>query len=125
MLGSCPGDECDDDVGGVFSRRRSDPEPVESEEHRESGALVAELFCGEEEPAEFGAVHPVALARMHLRAADVLCRVGTDPAVDVREPEEPPHPVHHRYHRGVPQPALTETADVQLDLGPLDPGQRA
>jgi hypothetical protein len=45
-------------------------------------------------------------------------------AVDVGEPEEPADPVHHRDHRRVHQSAVTEPADVQLDVGALDADQR-
>lgn len=64
----------------------ADPQPVAPEEHRESSALAPELFGGEQEPAGFSAVHPMALARMDLRASNVLRRVRPDPPVDVREP---------------------------------------
>jgi hypothetical protein len=42
----------------------------------------------------------------------------------VGEPEEPPHGVHHRDDRGVHQAVVAELADVQLDVGALDPDQR-
>ncbi|MEJ7742823.1 MAG: hypothetical protein WKF73_09895 [Nocardioidaceae bacterium] len=45
-------------------------------------------------------------------------------AVDVGEPEEAADAVHHRGDRGVHQPGLAELADVQLDVGSLDPDQR-
>jgi hypothetical protein len=51
-------------------------------------------------------------------------RVGGDQAVDVGEPEEATHAVHHRVHRRDPQPGLAEIADVQLDVRALDPDQR-
>ena len=51
-------------------------------------------------------------------------RVGRDQPVDVGEPEEAPNAVQHRVDRGRPQPALTEVADVQLDVGPLNPFER-
>ena len=50
--------------------------------------------------------------------------VGGDGAVDVGVAEEPADPVHHRDHRGVHQPGLAELADVELDVGALDPDQR-
>ena len=44
-------------------------------------------------------------------------------AVDVGVAEEPADAVHHRDHRGVHQPGLAELADVELDVGSLDPDQ--
>ena len=50
--------------------------------------------------------------------------VGADEAVDVGEAEVPADGVHHRDHRGVPQRSIAELANVQLDVGSLDPHQR-
>ncbi len=50
--------------------------------------------------------------------------VGDDQTVDVREPEEPADRLHHRVDRGSHETAFAEVADVQLDVGPLDPDQR-
>jgi hypothetical protein len=77
------------EVADVGLARLAHSQPVQAEQDCERGALVAELFGGEQEAAEFRAVHSVALARMHLRAAYVLRRVRRDPAVDVREPVQP------------------------------------
>ena len=52
---------------------------------------MSELFGGEQELAEFSAVHSVALARMNLRASHVLCRVRADSAIDVRDPVQAAH----------------------------------
>ncbi len=65
------------------------------------------------------------LVAMDLRHPRVDSRVGADEAVDVGEPEVPAHGVHHRVDRGVHQSAVAELADVQLDVGALDPGQGA
>ena len=94
----------------------ADPQPIEPEQHRESGALVPALFCCEQEPAEFGAVHPVALARMHLRAADVLCRVRPDPAVDVRKAVQPAHRRKAPIDRRGGEPSLFHVMPEQLDV---------
>lgn len=88
------------EVADVGLARLAHPEPVQTEEHRERSTLVAELFRSEEEPAELGAAHPVALARMHLRPPHVLSRVRPDPAVDVCEPvHREPVEVAGRGHR--------------------------
>lgn len=84
------------DVGLAGSADPQPVQPVQPEQHRARSALVAELFGGEQEAAEFGAVHPVALTRMHLRSSHVLCRVRTDPAVDVRKPVQAAHVASHR-----------------------------
>jgi hypothetical protein len=60
---------------------------------------------------------------MDLRQPRIYRRVGADEAVDVGEAEVPAHGVHHRDDRGVHQPAVAELADVELDMGSLDPGQ--
>nr|WP_231388976.1 hypothetical protein [Marmoricola sp. URHB0036] len=46
--------------------------------------------------------------------------VGRDEPVDVSEPEEPSHRVHHRDHRRVDEAATAEVADVELDVCSLD-----
>jgi len=84
------------EVADVGLAGSADPQPVQPEQHRARSALVAELFGGEQEAAEFGAVHPVALTRMHLRSSHVLCRVRTDPAVDVRKPVQAAHVASRR-----------------------------
>lgn len=94
----------------------ADPQPVEAEQHGESGSLVAELFGGEQEPAEFGAVQPVALARVDLRAPDVLCRVRPDPAVDVREPVQPTHRRQPPVDRRGSETSLFHVMTEQLDV---------
>lgn len=45
---------------------------------------LARLAHPQQEAAEFGAVHPVALTRINLRASHVLGRVRTNPTIDVR-----------------------------------------
>ena len=47
---------------------------------------VVESFGGEQEGAELGPIHAVTFGRLDSRPADVLGRVGRDPAVDVGEP---------------------------------------
>lgn len=51
-------------------------------------------------------------------------RVGGDEPVDVGEPEVAADGVHRGDDRGVHQPRLAEVADVELDMGSLDPDQR-
>ena len=64
------------------------------------------------------------LVAVDLRQPRVDSRVGADEAVDVGEAEVPAHGVHHRVDRGVHQASVAEPADVQLDVGALDPDQR-
>lgn len=94
----------------------ADPQPVEPEQHRESGALATKLFGGEEEPTEFSAVHPVAQARMDLRASNVLCRVRADPPVDVREPVRAAHRRQPSVDRPGREPALLHVMAEQFDV---------
>ncbi|HEY5698934.1 MAG TPA: hypothetical protein VIT01_15625 [Acidimicrobiales bacterium] len=49
---------------------------------------AVELLGGEQEHAELGAVESSGVARVNLRASDVLGRVRADAAVDVREAVE-------------------------------------
>jgi hypothetical protein len=59
-----------------------------------------------------------------LRQAGVDGRVSGDQAVDVREPEEPADAVQHGVDRGVPQTSIMQMADVELEVGPLEPNER-
>jgi hypothetical protein len=79
-----------------------------------------------QEPDELEPVQALGagLIGMDLRKPGVDDGVGGDQAVDVGEPEESTHAVHHRVHRRDPQPALAEVADVQLDVRALNPDQR-
>src|SRR4051812_10442255 len=52
---------------------------------------AVETFGGEQKRAELASVHTVALARLNLRAPDVLSRVGGYAPVDVSEPVEATH----------------------------------
>ena len=79
-----------------------------------------------EEPDQFEPVQPLGpgLVAVDLGEPGVNGRVGGDESIDVGEPEEAPHAVHHRGHRGVHEPTVVELADVQLDVGTVDPDQR-
>ena len=46
--------------------------------------------------------------------------VRWDESVDVGEPEEPAHGVHHRDDGGVHQSGIAELADLRLDVSPLN-----
>src|SRR3954464_4986645 len=50
--------------------------------------------------------------------------VRGDESVDVGEPEEPPHAVHHRGDRGVHQPGVAELTYVDLNMRTLNPHKR-
>jgi len=79
-----------------------------------------------EEPDQLETVEALGagLVAVDLGESGVDGWVGDDQTVDVREPEEPADRVHHRVDRGGHQAALAEVADVQLDVGSLDPDQR-
>lgn len=79
-----------------------------------------------EEPDELEPVQALGagLVSVDLGQPGVDDGVGGDEAVDVGEPEVPPLGVHHRRDRGVRQAVVAERADVQLDVGTLDPDQR-
>ena len=64
------------------------------------------------------------LVGVDLRQPGVDGRISGDQAVDVREPEEPVHAMHHRVDRRDTESGLAEGADVQLEVSPLDPDQR-
>lgn len=63
------------------------------------------------------------LVAVHLGQSCVDRWVGSDSAVDVGLAEEPADAVHHCDYRGVHQPGLPELADVELDVGALDPDE--
>ncbi len=63
------------EVLDVGSARFGDPESVQPEQHRQCGVGSIETLGGEQERAELGTVHAVALARLDLGAPDVLGRV--------------------------------------------------
>jgi hypothetical protein len=96
-------------------------------EHVGQGAVVHGDGLGDlEEPDQLEAVQALRarLILVDLGEPGVDGRVAGDQSVDVGEPEEAPNAVQHRVDRGRPQPALTEVADVQLDVGPLNPFER-
>jgi hypothetical protein len=64
------------------------------------------------------------LVTVHLRQPSVDGGIGRDQTVDVGEPEEPADTVHHRVDRGVHQTGIAQLANVELNVGPLDPDQR-
>lgn len=76
------------EVANIRLARLAHPQPVQAEQDSKGSALAAELLGGEQEPTEFSAVHPVALARMHRWAPHVLGWVRADPPVDMCEPIE-------------------------------------
>ena len=79
-----------------------------------------------EEPDQLEPVQALGagLVAVDLRQACVDGRVGGDEAVDVGEPEVAADGVHRGDDGGVHQPRLAEVADVELDVGSLDPDQR-
>jgi hypothetical protein len=79
-----------------------------------------------EEPDELEPVQALGagLVGVDLGQAGVDRGVAGDHAVDVGEPEEPPHGMHGRVHRGSHEPGRAQVTDVQLDVGALDPDQR-
>jgi len=79
------------------------------------GAVVA--FGGEQEAAEFTAIHRVLLAGFDLRPANVLGRVGGDAAVDVSEPVVAAHCRQSPVDRRRRQSALLRRGAVDLDVG--------
>lgn len=94
----------------------ADSAAVESEKDSECyvGSVVA--FCGEDEDAEFGAVHASGGRWVDLGSADVLGRVRGDAAVDVRETVEAAGRGQASVHGGWGQAALFEAAAVGLDV---------
>lgn len=64
------------------------------------------------------------LVGVDLGQSGVDGRVGGDQAVDVRESEESPDGVQHGVDREVPQSSVVKVADVELEVGPLEPDQR-
>ena len=79
-----------------------------------------------EEPDQFQAVQALGagLVVVDLREPGVHGGVGRDRPVDVGEAVVPTDGMHHRVHRRVHESAFAELADVELDVGPLDPHQR-
>src|SRR5674476_1238181 len=93
---------------------------------REGAVLDGQGLGDLEEPDQFEPVQSLGagLVAVDLRQPRVDGRVGADEAVDVGEAEVPADGVHHRVDRGVHQAVVAEPADVQLDVGALDPDQR-
>jgi hypothetical protein len=89
---------------------------VQPKQHRQGGVIAVEAFGGEQERAQLPSVHAVALARLDLGSADVLCRVRRDASVDVSEPVEAAHRRETPVNRGGSQPALLERAAVKPDV---------
>jgi hypothetical protein len=56
----------------VGCARFANSESVESEQYRKRSVVAIEAFRGEQERAQFRAVHAVALVGVHSRSADVL-----------------------------------------------------
>ncbi len=52
------------------------------------------------------------------------CPGSAGPQPSVREQEEPADGVHHGVGRVVPQSSVVQVADVELEVGPLEPDQR-
>jgi hypothetical protein len=79
-----------------------------------------------EEPDELEPVQAlgVRLVGVDLRQPRVDGWVGGDEAVDVGEPEVSADPVQHGVDGRVPQSAVVEVADVQLEVGTLESEQR-
>ena len=77
-----------------------------------------ELLRGEQERAELGAVHPVALGLGDLGPADVLGGVGGDAAVDVCEAVVAAHGRQAPVDRRRGQSPLLHRHPVQLDVRP-------
>ena len=102
------------------------PQGVDAEQVRQCAVVDGDGLGDLQEPDQLQPVQTLGagLVALDLRQPGVHGRVGRDQSVDVREPEEATHPVHHRHHRGVHQAALAQAADVQLNVRPLHPHQR-
>ena len=100
----------------VRSARFGDLEPVQAQQHRQRGMVAIEPFGGEQESAEFGAVHATTLVWLHLGTPHVLRGVRPDPAVDVSEAVEPAHRRQASVDRRCRQPSLLHPTAVQLDV---------
>jgi len=88
------------------------------------GAVVDADGLGDlEEPDQLEPVQSLraGLVAVDLRKPGVDGRVRWDEAVYAGETELPPDGVHHRDDRGVHQCAVAQLADVELDVGSLDP----
>jgi hypothetical protein len=83
-------------------------------------------LCDLQEPDQLQAVQALGpgLVAVDLGEPGVHGGVSRDGAVDVCEPEVAANGMHHRVHRRVHQPVFAELADVELDVGSLDPDQR-
>ncbi len=99
---------------------------VDAEQERQRAVVDGDGLGDLQEPDQLEPVQAVdaGLIAVDLRRPGMHGRVGRDQPVDVGEPEEPAHPVHHRDHRGVHQTPLPESADVQLDMRTLYANQR-
>ena len=104
------------EVLDVRSARFGDSEPVQAQQHRQRGMVAIEPFGGEQERAEFGAVHATTLVWLHLGTPHVLRGVRPDPAVDVSEAVEPAHRRQASVDRRCRQPSLLHPTAVQLDV---------
>ncbi len=63
----------------------ADTQAIQPEEHRQSGVGMVKALGGEQELTQLASVQPPPLGGMHGGAADILGRVGADPAVDVSD----------------------------------------
>ena len=102
------------------------PQRVDAQQVGQGAVVDGDGLGDLQEPDQLEPVQALGagLIGMDLGQSGVDGGVGRDQAVDVGEPEEPANRVHHRVHRRGHQPGLAQAADVQLDMGTLDPDQR-
>ena len=94
----------------------ANPETVEPEQHHERGVVTIEAFRGEQERAQFGAVHSVAIGGVHSGSPDVLGWVRGGVAIDVSEAVEAAHRRKPSVDRRCCQSSALEDRAVQLDV---------
>ena len=94
------------------------PQAIQPGEHRQSGMGVVKALRGEQETAEPVSVQPSTLRGMHGGTAQLLGRVGADPAVDVSEAVEPAGGGQAAVDCRSGQATLLRRSSVQLEMRP-------
>jgi hypothetical protein len=96
--------------------RLTDPQTLQAEQDGEGCVVAVETLGGEQEHPELGVIRTTRFGRMHLRATDVLGRIGCDDSVDVGELVEPLHRGQATVDRGRGEPALFHPDPEQFDV---------
>jgi len=92
-------------------------QPVEAEQHGQSGVGAVVVLGSEQETAEFTAIHRMLLGRLDSGTTHVLRRVGGDATVDVGEAVVATHRRQSPVDRRCCEPALFHRGAVDLDVG--------